>query len=90
MGGPAATLAGHVGQWPTRRFDRRERPGPARAGTVTGGAAVDRFVTGVHEGAGEGSRLSQRREGSPVAAGRDLMVAEGTPATSYGGGAVSA
>ena len=88
--GQAATLACHVGQRPTRRFDRRERPGPARAGTVTGGAAVDRFVASGHEGSREEAHYAQEREGSLAAAARDLLVTGGSPATSYGGGPISA
>ena len=68
-------------------------PGEATTGARARGGrrhAVHRFVTGVHERAREGSRFAQRREGSPVAAEHDLMVAGGTPAMSYGGGAVSA
>ena len=88
--GQAATLACHVGQRPTRRFDRRERPGPARAGTVTVGAAVDRFVASVHEGSREEEHYAQECEGSLVAVARDLLVTGGSPATSYGGGPISA
>ena len=88
--GQAATLACHVGQRPTRRFDRRERPGPACAGTVTGGVAVDRFVASVHEGSREEAHYAQGCEGSLVAAVRDLKVTGGPPATSYGGGPILA
>ena len=73
---------------PTGRFDRS---GEARTGARARGGrrhAVHQSVTGVHGGAREGSHFAQRREGSLVAAGRDLMVTRETPATSYGGGAV--
>ena len=41
-GGAAASLACHVGQRPTGRFDRRWRPGTARRGAVADGGDGDR------------------------------------------------